>query len=180
MAATVENHVSDGAGPAVAEATLLRFKLADNNTLDANNPCVKPAAGTNLSWWKNIRLWVAGTGASTAINNVKIYTDGALDAGGEWVSCTIYVGDETPAAYDQATTGGADTGTAMVGNRTGITGQTDFFTYTSGAVKAVSGSVGTGINQAISDYIVLQLSVGTTATGGQQDAETITWRYDET
>ncbi|MHC4397456.1 MAG: hypothetical protein ACYS1A_17585 [Planctomycetota bacterium] len=174
MAATVQNWYYNGAGPSGAQATNLRFKLADNNTQDANNPCVKPAAGTNRSWWKCIKLY-ASVAPDTAINNVKIYSDGSL----AWTGCTVQVGDETQATYRQATTGGADTGTELVAGYTEITAKTSLFTYTSGAVKDVSGSIGATTGN-ITDYVVLQLDIGTSAVGGAQAAETITWRYDET
>lgn len=176
MAATVATYYYNGAGGSGAAATNVRFKLADNNTQDANNPCVKPAAGTNLSFWKVIALY-ATVAPDNAINNVKLYTDGAL----AWTGCTVYVGNETPAAYSQAT-GSGDSGNAMIANYGGggvITAQTSLFTYTSAATKSITGSIGAATGK-ITNYVVIQLSVGTTAVGGAQAAETITWQYDET
>lgn len=173
MAATVQTWVYTGAGPSGAQAANARFKLADDNTQDANNPCVRPAAGTNYSFWKSIKLY-ASVAPDTAINNVKIYSDGTL----AWTGCTVQVGNETSSTYDQAT-GSGDSGDEMVANHSQITGKTSLFTYTSASVKSVSGSIGAATG-AISDYIVLQLDITNAATGGQQAAETITWRYDET
>ena len=173
MAATVQTWIYTGAGPSGAQATNVRFNLADDNDQDANNPCVRPAAGTNYSYWKSLRLY-ASVAPDTAINNVKIYSDG----GAPWTGCMIYVGDETTSTYDQAT-GAGDSGDEMVANHSQETGKTDFFTYTSGATKSVSGSIGAATGD-ISDYVVLQLDIGTTAVGGAQAAETATWQYDET
>jgi len=176
MAATVATYYYNGVGGSGAAATNVRFKLADDNTQDANNPCVKPAAGTNLSFWKVIALYCT-VAPDNGINNVKLYSDGTL----AWTGCTVYVGDETPAAYSQAT-GAGDSGDAMIANYGGggvITAQTDSFSYTSGASKSITGSIAAATGK-ITNYVVVQLSIGTTAVGGAQAAETITWQYDET
>ena len=174
MSATVQTWVFTGPGPSGAQATNVRFKLSDDNTQDANNPCVRPAAGTNYSWWKCIKLY-ASVAPDTGINNVKIYTDGSLP----WTGCTVQVGNNTVGTYDQAT-GGGDSGDEMGANYTPTLGGTvSLYTYNVGSVKPVSGSIGAATG-AISDYVVLQLDITSTATGGAQAAETITWRYDET
>ena len=176
MAATVATYYYNGAGPSGAAATNLRFKLADDNTEDTNNPCVKPAAGTNLSFWKVIALY-ATVAPETAINNVKLYPDAAL----AWTGCTLYVGDETPATYSQAT-GAGDSGDAMVANYGGggvITGQTDLYDYDSGTPKSITGSIAY-VTGKITNYVVLQVELTTSAVGGVQAKETLTWQYDET
>jgi len=174
MAATVQTQVFLGAVPGAGSGlTNLRFKTADNNTQDTNEPCVKPTAGVNRSWVKTIAL-VALTAPDVGINNVKIYTDGDLP----WTGCMIYVGDETPNTYRQAT-GSSDSGDEMTVVYAGlITAKTDFFTYTSGAPKAVSGSIGYTTGQ-ISDLVGLQVDLSTLATHGIKPAENIVWQYDE-
>ena len=78
MSATVQTQVFLGVAPGAGIGlTNLRFKTADNNDQDANDPCVKPDAGTNRSWVKTI-AFVALTAPDVGINNVKIYTDGNL------------------------------------------------------------------------------------------------------
>ena len=176
MAATVATYVYNGAGGTGALATNVRFKLADNNTQDANNPCVVPSAGTNRSFWKVIALYCS-VAPDTAINNVKLYSDGALP----WTGCTIYVGDEEPATYSQAT-GGATSGDEMVANYGGggvITAKTDLFTYTSGSTKSITGSI-SYVTGKITNYVVLQVDITSSAGAGVQAAETLTWQYDET
>lgn len=175
MAATVVTYVYNGAGGVGALATNVRFKLADNNTQDANNPCVVPSAGTNRSFWKVIALYCT-VAPDTAINNVKLYSDGAL----AWAGCIIYVGNETPASYSQAT-GGATSGDEMVANYGGgvITGKTDLFTYTSASPKSITGSI-SYVTGKITNYVVLQLDITNAAGAGVQAAETLTWQYDET
>jgi len=179
MAAAVQTQYYNGAGPADAQATNLRFKLADDNTQDTNNPCVKPAAGTNYSAWKAICLYCAGTAPDNDIDNIKIYTDGTLG----WTGCTVEVGDEDVAlaSYDQAT-GSGDSWDIMT-DHTSITGTSSLFAYTSGSTRAVAEEAAwstPGTNEPITKQIILQLNVGSTAVGGNQAAETITWMYDET
>lgn len=179
MAATVVTRYYYGAGPTDETATNLRFKLADNNTQDTNNPCVKPSAGTNYSAWKHITLYCTVV-PDNDIDNIKIYTDSAL----AWAGCTVQVGDEdiALASYVQAT-GSGDSWDEMVANHGGISAKTDFFTYTSGSPRTVTEEAAWGTpgpNEAITKGIVLQLDVGTGASGGSQAAETITWQYDET
>lgn len=175
MAATVEWYSYHGVGGSGAQISNIRYKLADDNTQDENNKNVRPASGTNLSFWKVVALH-ATVQPSTGINNCFVYTDGAL----AWTGCTVYVGDETPAAYDQAT-GDSISGDAMVGNYTGITGQTDFYSYVTGEgnMKTWSGSIGAATGK-ITDYLVLQLAISPTAVLGQQASETYTAQYDET
>ena len=176
MAATVATYVYNGAGGVGALATNVRFKLTDNNTQDTNNPCVVPSAGTNRSFWKVIALYCT-VAPDTAINNIKLYSDGALP----WTGCTIYVGNETPASYSQPT-GGATSGDEMVANYGGggiITAKTNLFTYTSASPKSITGSI-SYVTGKITNYVVLQLDIISTAEAGVMSAETLTWRYDET
>ncbi len=173
MAATVETYGYTGAGPAAAQINNIRYKLADDNTQDENNKNVRPAVGTNLSFWKVIALY-ATVAPGTGINNLYLYTDGAL----AWTDCTVYIADDAGLSYDQAT-GSATSGDDMDGNYSGVTGKTDFYTYTSGSPKSIGGSIGAATGK-ISDYVPLQLAVGTSAVLGQQASETYTWQYDET
>jgi hypothetical protein len=174
MAATVVWRYYYDAGPSDETATNLIFKLADNNTQDENNPCVRPAAGTNYSYWKTVALY-ATVAPSTGINNVKIYSEGA---GVNWTGCVLQIGDETTAVYDQAT-GAGNSGDEMVANHSQITGKTAMSTYTSGSPKSVSGSIGAATGR-ISDYVVFQLDITNTASGGLQGTKTLTFQYDET
>ena len=179
MAASVATYFYYGAGatpPNSVVVTNLRFKLADDNNQDANNPCVKPVAGTNYSFWKHIALYCI-VAPDTAINNVKLYADGSL----AWAGCVMYVGDQTLLfnQYDQGETGGADTGAEMVANHTNIASKTDLFTYDSGSPKDITGSIAYTTGR-ITNLVVLQVDIGTSAGAGQMPQETLTWRYDET
>ena len=166
----------------------MRFKTADNATIDTLNPIPIPAAGTNRSFWKQIYIEVTG-GTFTQIDNVKFYTDGT----GFGTGITTYVGDELPthnsgsdAGYEVATGTVGTTGDELVANHGGITGKTDAFSYTSGSPKSPGNSLtisetGNIINATgeSTNYWVFQMDVGTTASPGDLPDETWTFQYDE-
>lgn len=163
----------------------LRFKTADNPTIDSVNPVPIPAAGTNRSFWKSlyVRCDVA---PDTQIDNIRFYTDG----GGFGTGITTFVGDQHPtknsgssAGYQLATGTVGTTGDEMIAGYAGITTKTDAFTFTSGSPKtgpsiSEAGSIINAIGET-SNYIVLQVDVGTTATPGNKADETLTFLYDE-
>ena len=156
-----------------------RFKYADNNTIDLNDPIPIPSAGTNRSRWKHMYI-KATTAPDTQIDNLKIFTDGT----GFGVGITAVVGTETPpntllsdAGYDVS-----DVADEVMTNHADITASTDFFLATSGAPKTVTiseaGAVIDAINEE-SNYVVIQMEVISTATPGDLADETITFEYDE-
>jgi len=157
----------------------IRFKQADDATIDSSDPVPIPAAGTNYSYWKHVYLYCA-TAPDTQVNNVKLYTDG----GGFGTGITTYVGDEMPTKNSGSDAGYevADSAVTMVSNHTGISAQTDLFSYTSGSSKTISISETSSIIDAIGEttnYVVLQVVVVSTASVGDKTDETITYVYDE-
>ena len=157
----------------------LRFKVADDATIDSNNPVPIPAAGTNYSYWKQIYMY-CDTAPSTQVDNVKFYTDG----GGFGTGITMNVGDQFPTKTNASDAGYevADTATDIVASHTGIAAKTDAFTFTSGSTLAVSiGETGSIINAIgeTTNYVVLQLAVASTASPGDLDNETCTFQFDE-
>ncbi len=190
MPATVAVYVETGpnATPVEADTTALgppniRFKTADDATIDANNPIPIPASGTNRSFWKHIFLKANG-GTFTQIDNVKFFTDGT----GFGTGITTFVGDETP-TKNSGSTAGYDQATGMVGSdgdelttHTNITAKTDAFTFTSGSPKTVSISETSNIIDAVGEttnYVVGQMDVASTASPGDLADETWTFQYDE-
>ncbi len=163
----------------------MRFKTADDATIDLVNPIPIPAAGTKYSYWKQIYLYATGAPA-TQVDNVKFYSDG----GGFGTGVELKVGDETPdknsvsdAGYEIATGTPGDTGDEMVAAHASLTGSTEVFgNYTSGAPKDVtiseSGQIIVDIGDT-SDYVILQMEVISTASPGTLSSETLTFRYDE-
>lgn len=164
MAATVELrsfHGSSGATFADVAGGSIRFKQADNDTVDANNPIPVPGSGFNYSYIKQLRLYAA-TAPSNNLNNVKFYTDGANGLG---TGVALYA--KTSASYTDPTSQ----------TTSPLSGTADAFSYTSGSPLSVSGS-STTVGY-FSDYVQLQMSATTTASQGTTPSETLTFAYDE-
>ena len=162
MAATVQIIEKNGAGGTPTDKTSgqIRFKNADNATVDTANPMVKPGSGTDYSFEKWLRLNVTG-GTYTEITNIKAYMDGANGLG---TGVTLYA--KAVASY------------ATPAEATGTAGYTDAFTYTSGSPLSLGAGPYTSTGEK-GDHLVMMLAVGTTASGGITSSETLTISYDE-
>jgi hypothetical protein len=166
MAATVNitsYHGAAGGTTSSVDGGSVRYKQADNDTVDANNPIPIPAAGTNYSYIKQFRFNAATTPANT-INNLKVYSDGANGLG---TGVDLLV--KTSATYTDPVANAA----AQLASTSTV------FGYTSGSPLAVTGSVSNPTTGAFGDYIQSQMSVTTTAAQGNSGSETITFSYDE-
>lgn len=162
MAATMIVNEKNGAGETATDKTsgTVRFKNADNATVDTNNRMVVPGAGSDYSFEKWLRLNVTGT--FTDIQNLNFYTDGTSGFGtgvNLWAKAVATF--VTPA------------------EATATTGYTDAFTYTSGAPLSLGAGPYTATGD-IGSYLVAMLEVQSTAAPGTLTAETITFSYDET
>lgn len=168
----------------------LRYKFADDNTADAVNPLAIPGAGTNYSFWKHTYLRMTVRPAAEVVNNLKFYTDGANGYGtGVDLMVSDQLGTHTAAAntnyqVDDHTTGSSsedmDAGT---NNHTICTTLQTVFGFTSAAPMAITISeAGAVINLVgeVSDFVITQMTVASTASPGTLPAETMTYRYDET
>ena len=162
MAATVQIVEKNGAGGTPTDKTSgqIRFKNADNATVDTSNPMVKPGAGTDYSFEKWIRLSVTG-GTYTEITNIKAYMDGSSGLG---TGVTLYA--KAVASY------------ATPAEATGTAGYTDAFTYTSGSPLTLGAGPYTSTGEK-GDHLVMMLAVGTTASGGITPGESLTMGWDE-
>jgi len=167
MAATVSVKECNGAGPTATTITTSRLCTSDAYNPGTNYPLIKPSAGTNRSYTKTYYL-NADTTPSGTINNIKWYTDGAIG----WTGVTLFAG--TNASYTQAT------GTQGTTGDDSAVATTDASTLTSAAPLSVSGTLSNPSTGKISDYVMVQADLSTSATAGTLAAETITWRYDET
>lgn len=194
MVATVSVKVDSG-GSATSPGTLtdidalgppaLQFRTADNSTVDNLAPIVIPTSGTNYSYAKSVYLY-CDAAPSVQIDNVQIYTDGSSGLG---TGVGTVIGNQFPtknsgssSGYIVATGTAGTTGTEVTAFYTGVTTVTDFFTFNSGATKALTISESGSIINAIGEttnYFILQLTVGTTATPGTTANETATIQYDE-
>lgn len=162
MAATVQIIEKNGAGGTPTDKTSgqIRFKNADNATVDTANPMVKPGAGTDYSFEKWLRLNVTG-GTYTEITNIKAYMDGANGLG---TGVTLYA--KAVASY------------ATPAEATGTAGYTDAFTYTSGSPLSLGAGPYSSTGEK-GDHLVMMLAVDTSASGGITSSETLTFSYDE-
>lgn len=164
MAATIQiisHHGAAGATETQVDGGTMRYKVADNDTADANDPIPVPPSGTNYSYIKQNRFKCT-VAPSNTVNNLKFYTDGANGLG-----TGVSIGAKTDASYTNPATQGT----------TQLSGTTDIFTYTSGSPLSVTGSTsGTG---SFGDYVVSQMGVASTASPGTTPSETLTFQYDE-
>lgn len=162
MVATVQIGEKNGAGGTFTDKTSgnIRFKTADNATVDLNAPINVPTSGTNYSYekWLIAKVTVA---PSQQIANLKWYSDGASGLG-------TGVG-----LYAKAVTSFA---TPALG--TSVSGYTDFFSYTSGSPLSLGAGPYTGTGEK-GDHAVMLATVADTATQGLTASETATLAYDE-
>ena len=162
MAATVQIVEKNGAGGTQTDKTsgTIRFKNADNSTVDTSNPMVKPGAGTDYSFEKWLRFNVSG-GTYTEISNIKAYSDGANGLGtGIGLYAKAVTAYSTPA------------------EATATAGYTSFFTYTSGSALTLGAGPYTSTGEK-GDHLVMIMTVDNTATGGMTPTETLSVSWDE-
>lgn len=162
MAATVQLIEKNGAGGTATDKTggTIRFKNADNSTVDLNNPMVKPASGSDWSFQKWLRLNVTG-GSYSQITNIRAYTDGASGLG-----TGINLWAKAVAAY------------ATPAEEVASTGYANAFTYVSGAPLVLGAGPFTGVGEK-GDHLVMACEVTSAAAGGLTPSETLTVAWDE-
>jgi hypothetical protein len=162
MAATVQIIEKNGAGGTPTDKTsgTIRFKNADNSTVDLVNPMVKPGAGSDWSFQKWLRMNVTG-GTYSQITNVKAYSDGSSGLG-----AGINVWAKAVASY------------ATPAEETASTGYANFFTYTSGSALSLGAGPFTGTGEK-GDHLVMAAEVTSSASGGLTPSETLTLAWDE-
>ena len=142
----------------------VRFKSADETTVDATNRLQIPAAGTDYGYTKHLRGYVSSA-PDTDFSNLQAYSDG-----GGYSDTWVGVG------YDVTQTFATNTDADISG--------TDLFTKTAGAAIDMDSwdttwTAGEGTGYWGSN-LRLQMSVGNGASPGTLVAETLTLSYDET
>ena len=168
---TIEEWTSTGTRTDKTSGTV-RFKNANDATVDLNDPLVVPTTATGLdySFNKMLRLEIGSNAASfTQLSNLKFYTDGASGFG---AGVSLIANASTWAAPAAGTTG--STGT-------------DAFTYVSTAALALStGTFGSSAYSStaggiaeIGKFSDLLMYISTAASQGTLSAETVTYSYDE-
>jgi len=168
MAATIQIHemTTDADTGTDKTSGTVRFKAANDTTVDTNDPLVIPGAGTDYSYTKKLRPYMEAP-PDTNISNIRWYTDGSSGFG---TGVSVY-------AKNIGTTFGSHYDTEMSGG-------TDLFTYTSGSPLDGDGTdagpfVPADDNTYIGDIIELQMWIASTASNGALSAETLTLAWDE-
>lgn len=161
MAASVRIVQKNGAGATATDAASgIRFKNADNATVDLNNPMVKPTSGSDFSFEKWLRLDVTG-GSYSQITNIKAYSDGSNSLGSGILLWAKAVGTyATPA------------------EATSTAGYNNFFSYTSGSPLSLGAGPFTSTGEK-GDHLVLMCEVQSTASGGLASGDSIFIGFDE-
>jgi hypothetical protein len=164
---------STGVTPTNTEITNLRFSCDD--IVNGTNKVGIPLAGTNYSFWKSFYL-NANIPPSGSITNVKFYTDGSVFGGG------VNAVGNTASAYTQATGAVADTGDQLTTSSYPALAGTpvDIDTFLIGAPLSVPGSISYPSTGRITDWVVLQANVPSSATPNAQSVETFYFQYDQT
>ena len=182
MAATVIINEKNGGGEVATDKTsgTVRFKNADDASVDLNNPLVVPDSGQEFSFQKYLRLEITDWGGATQIDNLRAYSDGANNFGTGiklwYTTAGSYVTPEIPSeAVDPPQFPG--TGSPAVAMQ-------DFFATSAGSpidMDAVNtGPITAGSpTQEIGDYLILVMEIEPTATQGVLSTETLTFAYDE-
>lgn len=160
----------------------IRFKNADDATIDAVDKLVVPAAPTKYSFWKHLCLLCSAADSHT-MNNVAFYTDGSNTLG---TGIEVYAGLQFP-ERTSASDAGYEVAAAdeeLVAGHGGITTKASVFDYSAGEATDLDMTIteaGGIINAAneTSNYLVLQMWVIDTASPGDLTNETGTFSYDE-
>lgn len=184
MAAGVIIEEWNGSGgsevPTKKTSGTIRFKNADNATVDLNNPLVVPTSLREYSYEKWIRLAIEGPGGFTQIDNLQVYADGSNTFGsGIKVWYAITGAYDTPVIPDQSVD---PPQSAAVGSPQND--MADLFGLTSGspgnmdATNTGPFTTGSPIDR-VGDFLVLVMEVETGASNGVLTAETLTFSYDE-
>jgi len=167
MAATIQIHEMSGADAGTDKTSgTVRFKMADNATVDANNPMVIPGAGSDYSYTKKLRAYMEAP-PNTQVGNLRWYSDGSKGWSAEILMSYKNIGTTFGSQYDTA-----------------MSGSTDFFSKTSGSPIDGDGTdagpfVPADDNTYIGDIIEFQMTITSASTQGTLANESCTLAYDE-
>jgi hypothetical protein len=175
MVATVSIIEKNGAGgtETVKTSGTVRFKNADNATVDTNNPLVIPTSpGFDYSFKKWLRAKVTAP-PDVQISNLKAYSDGGGFGTGIAVWAAAITAYATPAEADAT-----DLDSPSL--------YADLFGYTAGSPLSLGAGpfapespADSPYDDPIGDHLVLFMTVEDTATQGALTPETLTIAYDE-
>lgn len=164
MAATLQWQISTASSGSFSLTDKLRFKAANDNTDDTNDPLIRPTSGTNYSWEKALHIYVSVV-PSVQLTNLRVLMNKDNPESGTPVPIVCYYGFISSYVQPVGTNSGIAT-TALHSSEIVWAGG-------SGPYPA---STGTGFWGQI---LYLQLDILDNATGGEiTDWQTIA-RYDE-
>lgn len=174
MVATVIINEKNGAGETETAKTsgTVRFKNADNATVDNNDPLIVPGSNTEYSFEKFLRAEITVV-PDVEITNLEFYMDGA-----NGYTSGIKLWGRGIAAY---TTPAVPTETndppqIPVGGTP--VAATDAFSWTSGAPLTLGAGPFTATGD-IGNYLDLVMEVEIATANGASGDEVATWEYDE-
>lgn len=183
MAATVQINEWNGAAPGTPTdktSGSVRFKNADNATVDLNDPLVVPSSGQEYSYEKWLRLRITDAGGFTQIDNVRAYSDGASGMGaGVKVWYAVAGAYRQPVIPNEADDPPrSDVAGSPLGD------MVDFFASSSGSPIDLDGlNVGPFTDgsplEDIGDFLVLVAEVEISASQGVTPSENVTFAWDE-
>lgn len=165
----------------------IRFKTADNATIDSLNPVPIPTGLPNRSFVKALYLKCT-VAPDTQIDNLKFYTDPPGSSFGTGI--TLYIGNQFPtrnsgstSGYRVATGTVGTTGNEMTAVYASITTKTDAFTFIqtspmTGPTISEAGGIINATNET-SNYFVVQADVASTASPGNKVDQTLVLQFDE-
>jgi hypothetical protein len=142
----------------------VRFKSADETTVNTSNRLQIPSSGEDFSFTKHLRAYVS-VAPDIDFTNLEAYTDG-----------TGFADAAVSVEYEVTETFATNTDADIAG--------TDLFTATDGATIDMDSNDTEWVNGDATGYwgdnLMLQMILQDTASPGSLTAETLTFSYDET
>jgi len=189
MAATVEIHsFPSGSGADISNGNV-RFKLADNDTVDTDNPCRIPTADqvnneeipTTYSYIKHFKLYIA-TDPTTAISNLRFFVKQTEIGTGIYLFGDSTSVDHNPPASADSTGDTTCTWSLISGGATHVWSPASPQVVQAGDVLT-NGNAPEYDDAAEQDFVTLQLMIDDSASPGTypaaEDDGVFTYRYDE-
>ena len=179
MAATLEWYISDNSvedyrslPSETTSPNTIRFKNANNNINDTNDPMIRPSTGWNYSFEKAMQIWVTVQGGASSLSTLRVRVstnDIQLSAGG---SANVVQAYDFRTAYTQPqqySGGSGGVGGPMPAREGPLTTTTTDWTRAGGALGAHS--LFTSLPRVwedatgVQDHLYMQLEVGTGSGG---------------
>jgi hypothetical protein len=176
MAATVNVREKNGTAETATnkDGGTVRFKNADNATVDLLNPLIVPTSNREYSYEKWLRFYIGATGPSSQITNLEFYMDGSKG----WAA-GIKLWSKAVAAYSTPAVP-VETNDPPLLDVNGTPGAgTDAFSYTSGTPLSLGAGPYSSTSADMGSYLILCMEVETGSSPGLLAAETATFEYDE-